>query len=58
MRRNRGVGTKIQKQLFENGMHVKFTGDAGIFAPPFVTTREQIDEMCSIMRKTLEEFKD
>ena len=51
-------GTKIQKQMFANGMHVKFTGDAGIFAPPLVTTREQIDEMCAIFRGTLEEFKD
>lgn len=51
-------GTKIQKQLFANGMHMKFTGDSGIFAPPLVTTRDQIDEMCAILRKTLEEFKD
>lgn len=51
-------GTQIQKQLFHNGLHVKFTGDCGIFAPPFITTREQIDEMCSVFRGTLEEFKD
>lgn len=51
-------GSKIQKQLFANGLHVKFTGDTGIPAPPLVTTREQIDEMCAILRKTLEEFKD
>lgn len=51
-------GAKIQKQLFANGMHVKFTGDAGIFAPPFVSTRDQIDEMCAILRTTLEEFRD
>lgn len=51
-------GTKLQKLLFQEGIHIKFTGDAGIFAPPFVTTREQIDEMCSIVRKTLENFKD
>lgn len=51
-------GTQIQKQLFHNGMHVKFTGDSGIVAPPFVSTRAQIDEMCSILRGTLEEFRD
>jgi beta-alanine--pyruvate transaminase len=51
-------GTQIQKQLFHNGMHVKFTGDAGIVAPPFITERGEIDEMCTILRKTLEEFKD
>jgi len=51
-------GAQVQKALFANGMHVKFTGDAGIVAPPLVTTREQIDEMCAILRKTLEEFRD
>ncbi len=51
-------GTKIQKTLFNNGLHVKFTGDAGIVAPPLVTTRDQIDEMCSVLRETLENFKD
>ncbi|GBE44121.1 omega-amino acid--pyruvate aminotransferase [bacterium BMS3Bbin10] len=51
-------GTLIQKQLFQNGVHVKFTGDCGIPAPPLVATREHIDEMCAALRKTLEEFKD
>lgn len=51
-------GTKIQKQLFQDGMHIKFTGDSGIFAPPLVSTRDQIDEMCAILRTTLEEFRD
>jgi len=51
-------GTQIQKTLFANGLHVKFTGDSGIFAPPLVTTREQVDEMCAILSKTLEEFTD
>lgn len=51
-------GTQIQKQLFHNGLHVKFTGDSGIVAPPFVSTREQVDEICAILRTTLEEFKD
>lgn len=51
-------GTRLQKQLFQNGIHIKFTGDAGIFAPPFVTSREQIDEMTAIVRKTLEDYKD
>ncbi len=51
-------GTQIQKQLFWNGMHVKFTGDAGILSPPLVTERSQINEMCAILRKTLEEYRD
>lgn len=51
-------GTKIQKTLFQNGIHIKFTGDCGIFAPPLITTREQIDEMIAIVRDTLESVKD
>ena len=51
-------GTEIQKQLFWNGLHIKFTGDSGIVAPPLVTERSQIDEMCAILRTTLEEFRD
>jgi len=51
-------GTAIQKTLFWNGLHVKFTGDTGVFAPPFISTREQVDEMCAILRTTLEEFRD
>ena len=51
-------GQQIMKQLFHNGLHVKFTGDSGIFAPPFITTREQIDEMCALLRSTLESWKD
>ncbi|MGE0611673.1 MAG: aspartate aminotransferase family protein [Hyphomicrobiales bacterium] len=51
-------GTQLQKQLFWNGLHVKFTGDSGIVAPPFISEREHIDEICAILRTTLEEFKD
>jgi beta-alanine--pyruvate transaminase len=51
-------GTAIMKALFWNGLHIKFTADTGIFAPPFVTTRGQIDEMFAILRGTLEEWKD
>jgi beta-alanine--pyruvate transaminase len=51
-------GTKIQKTLFNNGLHVKFTGDTGIVAPPLVSTQEHIDEMCGVLRETLENFKD
>ena len=36
-------------------MHVKFTGDCGIVAPPFISTKENIDEMIEKLRKTLEE---
>ncbi|NNF78117.1 MAG: aminotransferase class III-fold pyridoxal phosphate-dependent enzyme [Rhizobiales bacterium] len=50
---SRGGG--VQKRLFWNGMHVKFTGDCGIVAPPFVSDKSHIDEMIEKLRKTLEE---
>ncbi|MEK9723736.1 MAG: aminotransferase class III-fold pyridoxal phosphate-dependent enzyme, partial [Rhodospirillaceae bacterium] len=47
------LGTQIQKDLFWNGMHVKFTGDAGIVAPPFASEKAHIDEMIDKLRMTL-----
>jgi hypothetical protein len=29
----------LQKRLFWNGLHIKWTGDAGMFVPPFITER-------------------
>ena len=48
------LGTQTQKDLFWNGMHVKFTGDSGIVAPPFASEKEHIDEMVDKLRMTLE----
>ena len=48
------LGTQTQKDLFWNGMHVKFTGDSGIVAPPFASEKEHIDEMIDKLRMTLE----
>ena len=48
------VGTQVQKDLFWNGMHVKFTGDTGIVAPPFISEKANIDEMMDKLRLTLE----
>ena len=45
---------QTQKDLFWNGMHVKFTGDSGIVAPPFASEKEHIDEMIDKLRMTLE----
>ena len=50
------LGTQTQKDLFWNGMHIKFTGDVGIIAPPFVSERKDIDFMIDILRKTLEKI--
>ena len=46
-------GVALQKELFWNGLHVKFTGDAGIVAPPLVSERSHIDEICDALRDTL-----
>lgn len=48
-------GTQMQKALFWNGLHIKFTGDAGIIAPPLVVEKAEIDEMMAILRRTLDE---
>ncbi|MBI1383860.1 MAG: aminotransferase class III-fold pyridoxal phosphate-dependent enzyme [Rhizobiales bacterium] len=47
-------GTKLQKKLFWEGLHIKFTGDAGIIAPPLVVEKSQIDDLVTILRRTLE----
>jgi len=48
-------GGAAQVSLFKNGMHVKFTGDTGIVAPPFVSEKSHIDEMVDKLRATLSE---
>ena len=48
-------GTQLQKDMFWNGLHVKFTGDTGILAPMFISKRTHIDEIIDKFRKTLNE---
>ena len=48
-------GTQLQKDMFWNGLHVKFTGDNGILAPAFVAKRSHIDEIIDKFRKTLDQ---
>jgi beta-alanine--pyruvate transaminase len=48
-------GQQMQKDMFWNGMHVKFTGDVGIVAPAFVAERQHIDEIVDVFRKTLDQ---
>ncbi len=50
------LGTEAQKRMFWNGLHVKFTGDSGIVAPPFVMNENDIDELAGVFRRTLEEL--
>jgi len=49
-------GTQMQKDLFWKGLHVKFTADTGIIAPPFVAEKEHIDEIVGMIRESLSEF--
>lgn len=46
-------GHRWQKQLFDAGMHIKTTGDAGIIAPPLVAEKAHIDEMTEKLRAVL-----
>jgi len=49
-------GFELQKQLFEAGLHIKMTGDAGIVAPPLISERAHVDEICGTLRRVLSEF--
>lgn len=48
-------GGELQKNLFWNGCHCKWTGDTAIVAPPFISEKSHIDEMVDCFRKTLSE---
>ena len=47
------TGMSVQKRLFHSGLHVKSTGDALIVAPPLVSNREHIDEICEKLANVL-----
>ena len=47
-------GTALQKDLFLNGLHIKFTGDCGLIAPPFILERHHIDELVEKFRAGLD----
>ena len=49
-------GYEVQKRLFEAGIHIKMTGDAGILAPPLIAEKAHIDEMCGILREVLKTY--
>ena len=49
-------GTEAQIKLFHAGLHIKFTGDSGIIAPPFVAEKSQIDDIISILRDVLSTY--
>ena len=47
-------GDKLQKALFRNGCHVKWTGDSAIVAPSLIAERRHVDEIVDCLRRTLE----
>lgn len=49
-------GGALQKDLFWNGMHVKFTGDTGIIAPMFISEEKHIDEMMDKLESSLDDL--
>jgi len=49
-------GNGLQKSMFWNGCHVKWTGDSAIIAPSFVAERQHIDEIVDCLRRSLQEI--
>ncbi len=49
-------GTQATKDLWEEGVMVKMTGDCACIAPPFVATREHIDRMADGLRKVFGKY--
>jgi beta-alanine--pyruvate transaminase len=47
-------GHALQKKLFDNGLHLKATGDCVLVAPPLISERAHIDTIVEILRKTLQ----
>ncbi|HEY8242958.1 MAG TPA: aspartate aminotransferase family protein [Casimicrobiaceae bacterium] len=46
-------GHAFQKKLFDNGLHLKTTGDSAIVAPPLVAEKSHIDHIVEVLRRTL-----
>ncbi len=46
-------GHALQKKLYDNGLHIKTTGDCGVIAPPFTFATDHVDRFVDVMRKTL-----
>src|SRR5690242_21839492 len=42
----------LQKKLFDNGLHLKTTGDSALVAPPLIAERSHIDIIVDCLRKT------
>ena len=49
-------GYDAQKNTFANGVHIKFTGDAGIIAPALIAEEKHIDEMLQKIKEVLVKY--
>ena len=47
-------GPEVQKDLFLNGLHVKFTGDCALLAPAFTAERKHFDELVTLLQGGLD----
>ncbi|QBX99899.1 aminotransferase class III-fold pyridoxal phosphate-dependent enzyme [Rhodophyticola sp. CCM32] len=47
-------GTALQKEMFWQGLSVKFTGDNAVLAPQFIAERHHIDEIIDKFRNSLD----
>jgi len=50
------LGGELQKDLFWSGLHVKFTGDTAIIAPPLIATEAHVDELISKLETALQKI--
>ncbi len=46
-------GHRFQKALFDNGLHLKATGDCVLVAPPLIAEKSHVDQIVDILRATL-----
>jgi len=47
------AGARAMKKMFASGLHVKFTGDCALIAPPLIAQKSDIDEIGGILRDVL-----
>ena len=50
------VGTRLMKSLFAGGLHLKFTGDCALIAPPLIAEKSDIDDIVGILRDALKDL--
>ena len=48
------IGMVCRRHCFDNGLVMRAVGDRMIVAPPLIMTREQVDEMCGLVRQALD----